>query len=139
MDWRNNMNRWLLSLTLISSLVSASPLDVIYDAPGSLWGKVDGSPTNGAADHVQFNAEQGIRFEHVTWLTWYASMNWWEDVGTSKSNYWAYGVKNTTWIPNLTLGIEEENYIFSNPVIVNNALVGYVALNLDWNLKKHQE
>jgi hypothetical protein len=135
------MNKFKLLLTaalplLLVGVALASPLDLIYDAPGNFWGKIDGSPTNGAADHVQFEAQQGIRFEHLTWLTWYTGMNWWEQVGTSRSNFWSYGVKNTTWIPNLTLGIEEQNYVYSNPVIVNNALVGYVALNLDWNLKK---
>ena len=125
----------LLFLALSSSPLWASPLDVIESIPGSFWGKIDGSPNNGAADHIQFEVQQGIKFQHLTWLTWYTGMTWWQDIGTSKSNYWSYGVKNDTLIPHLTLGIEEENYVFSNPVVVNNALVGYVALNLDWNLK----
>lgn len=132
----NKIKLLLTTLFLLQGVAVASPLDLIQSAPGSFWGKADASPTNGAADHIQFEAQQGIVFQHLTWLTWYMGMTWWEDIGTSKSNYWAYGVKNDTWIPHLTLGIEEQNYIFSNPVIVNNALVGYVALNLDWNLKK---
>jgi hypothetical protein len=117
----------------------ASPLDLIYDAPGSLWAKADASVNSSDANHVQFEALQGVRFDHLTWLTWYVSMNWWEQIGISKTNYWAYGVKNDTFIPHLTFGLEEENYVFSTQPAPINALVGYASCNFDWNLKPHKD
>jgi hypothetical protein len=126
-----------LAFILCASLLHASPLDLIYDAPGEFWGKLDSSANNSDANHAQFNIEQGIRFVHLKWLTWYVGMTGWEQVGITRSNYWAYGVKNTTWISHCTFGMEEQNYVFSTPPAATNALVGYAALNLDWNVKDY--
>ena len=127
----------LLALS-ITAPVLASPLDLIYDAPGNFWGRVDASPTSSDnVTHTQFNIEQGWRFKHVQWLTFYGAFTWWQQVAVAKSGYWSAGVKNTTWIPHFIIGIEEEQYVISEPsVAATNIVVGYVSTSYDWNLKR---
>jgi hypothetical protein len=128
-----------LPMLLVSTagVLFASPLDIIYDAPGNFWGKYDGSPT--ASDHIthaQFQFEQGIRFEHMKWVEAYVSFDWWQQTGVSTYNYWAYGVKNTTWFKPFVVGVEQENYVFNNPAVTDNtAFVGFISTNIDWNFK----
>lgn len=133
------MKTWIAILLILSSgSVWASPLDIIYDAPGSFWGRADASPDSSSdLTHTQFQIEQGFRLDHMKWLTWYGAFNWWQQVSVSKSGYWAAGVKNTTWIPHFTIGVEEEGYVISQPPTTDNhILVGYISASLDWNLKK---
>lgn len=134
------MKRLVLAILLLSvSSTYAGPLDLIYDAPGSFWGRVDASP-NSSTDltHTQFQLEQGFRFEHLTWLTWYGAFTWWQQVDVSQSGYWSAGVKNTTWIPHITIGIEEQGYVISEPtpVVDSTIIVGYISASLDWNLMR---
>lgn len=135
------MKKFLLATLLLSAVSAhASPLDLIYDLPGSFWGRIDTSPsTEEHLTHVQFQVEQGLRFQHVKWLTFYASYTGYQqqqDSFTAKSNYYSYGVKNTTWIPHLTLGVEEQNYIMSTSVLEYHELVAYASAYFDWNLKR---
>ena len=138
-----NKFKLLLGVLLLYSLIPvgvvASPLDFIYDAPGNFWGKYDGSPT--ASDHithVQFQFEQGLRFEHATWLEPYVSFNLWQQTGVSTYNYWSYGAKNITWFKPFIIGVEQENYVFNTPAVTDKtAFVGFISTYIDWNWKGH--
>ena len=131
------MNKLLVGiLLLVASSAYAGPLDIFYDAPGSFWGRIDASPdADNNVTHTQFNVEQGLRFEHLKWLTWYGAFTWWQDVSVAKNGYAAAGVKNTTWIPHFTVGIEEEWVIISEPPASTNQhyVVGYISASVDWN------
>lgn len=137
------MKRLLLifSLLLAGRAASAGPLDLIFDAPGNVWGRVDGSvDPAGQLTHTQANIEQGIRFYDVRWLTFYGGFTWWQEVNSSKVGYWQAGVKNTTWIPNWIVGIEEEDYVVQSPALASGGqhyIVAYVSTSYDWNLRKY--
>lgn len=133
------MKKLLLLLLLSSGAAYASPLDLIYDAPGSVWGRVDASINPwGDLTHTQANIEQGIRFQNMLWITFYGGFTWWDQLGVSKSGYWSAGVKNTTLMRHLTIGIEEEDYVISVPSqpVDQHLVVGYISYSTDWNLKK---
>jgi hypothetical protein len=145
MDWRNNMKKLLIAALLLASTVPAyaGPLDLIFDAPGNFWGRVEGSVNPwGNNNHTQAMVEQGIRFDHLTWLTFYGGFTWWQDVETSRIGYWQAGVKNTTWVPNWIFGIEEEDYVVQQPVLANQTgqhfVVAYVSASYDWNLRHYK-
>lgn len=133
------MKKLLLLLLLGSSAAYASPLDLIYDAPGELWGRADASPdATGGLTHTQGNIEQGFRFQNMLFLTFYGGFTWWSQVGVSKSGYWSAGVKNTTLLRHWTIGIEEEGYVVSQPAqpADQHIIVGYISTSYDWNLKR---
>lgn len=137
------MKRLFLAATLlaVAGIAYAGPLDVIFDMPGSVWGRVDSSVDPwGQLTHTQGNIEQGIRFYDVRWLTFYGGFTWWQEVNSSKVGYWQAGVKNTTWIPNFIVGIEEEDYVVQSPTLASGGqhyVVAYVSTSYDWNLRKY--
>ena len=120
----------------------AGPLDLIFDAPGNVCGRIDNSiEPYGQLTHTQASIEQGIRFYNVRWLTFYGGFTWWQEVNSSEVGYWQAGVKNTTWVPNWIFGIEEEDYVVQNPVLANGGqhfIVAYVSASYDWNLRHYK-
>ena len=134
------MKKFLL-LLLVTGSAYAGPLDVIFDAPGSVWGRFDTSISPSDYTHTQGNIEQGVRFDHLTWLTWYGGFTWWQEVNTAKVGYWQVGVKNTTWIPNWIFGVEEQSYVIAEPILPNGGqhfVVAYVSASYDWNLRHYK-
>jgi len=143
MDWRNKMKRLLLtlSLLLVAGSVYAGPLDLIFDAPGDVWGRFDASVNPSNYNHAQGNIEQGIRFDHLTWLTFYGGFTYWQEFSTAKVGYWQAGVKNTTWLENWIFGIEEQDYVIADPVLPQGEqhfVVAYVSTSYSWNLRKYK-
>lgn len=131
-----------LALLLVAGSVYAGPLDLIFDAPGSLWGRADSSvdPFN-QLTHTEASLEQGIRFYNVRWLTFYGGFTWWAENSSEKVGYWQAGVKNTTWIPHWILGIEEQDYVIQQPTFSTGGqhyIVAYVSTSYDWNLRKYK-
>lgn len=143
MDWKNKMKRLFLalSLLLVAGSVYAGPLDLIFDAPGNFWGRADDSvaPLDSLI-HTQASVEQGIRFYDMRWITFYGGFTWWQEVNTAEVGYWQAGIKNTTWIPNWNIGIEEQDYIVQTPTLASGGqhyIVAYVSTNYSWNLRKY--
>lgn len=132
-----------LLLLLVAGPVFAGPLDIVYDLPGSFWGRANASPeTTPSVFSASFQAEQGIRFEHMKWVTFYANFTYWETASVAESNYYSYGIKNTTWLAPFTIGFERQNYIWSNPMPdqvgqPDHLWVGYISIYKDWNLKRN--
>lgn len=130
-----------LSLLLVTGSVYAGPLDLIFDAPGNVWGRVDSSVAPwGQLTHTQGNIEQGIRFYDARWITFYGGFTYWQEVNSSKVGYWQGGLKNTTWISNWIVGIEEEDYVIQNPSLASGGqhyVVAYVSTSYSWNLRKY--
>lgn len=129
------------ALLVVAGAAYAGPLDLIFDAPGNLWGRVDSSVAPyGQLTHTQANIEQGIRFYDVRWLTFYGGFTWWQEVSSSKVGYWQAGIKNTTWVPNWIFGIEEEDYVVADPALASGGqhyVVAYVSTSYSWNLRKY--
>ena len=135
----------LVSLVFLPILLAApagvsfaGPLDIL-DAPGSVWGRIDEGywPSTGGngVSHIQFEAEQGIRFIKAPWIEPYVSFSKWQETGITDTNWFAAGVKNNTWLPPFTFGLEYQDYIWSSYQPSGNQLyVAYISVFKDWNL-----
>lgn len=130
----------LLALMFLSSVAYAGPLDLL-DARGNVTARVgqeyfqaDGSLYN----NIILVVDQGIRFQGAPWIEPYVGYNKAQAtyiVGSGNTESLWGGIRNTTFLPNVTVGLEYRSTIVpDNPSI--KSMVGYVQLHKGWDLLK---
>ena len=127
----------ILIFLLISSPLFAGPLDIL-DMKGSMDGRFD-KVSNADNFNMSMDITQGVRFQGAPWVEPYLSFSKYQQLNIANTENMSMGLRNKTFIPPFTFGIEYRNIMEPADQIDPHMWVGYISVYKDWDLKGSKE
>ena len=126
-------------LCLLSSTCFASPLDIL-DAKGNFDGRFGRtSSAENISSEISFDVSQGIRFVGAPWVEPYIGFTKYQQFDANNIEWLSFGIKNKTFLPPFTFGVEYRNIVEPLDTAPSNLTVGYISIYKDWNLIKGKD
>lgn len=123
-------------LLFLTSTCFAGPLDIL-DAGGNLDGRFGRtSSAESTNSEISLEVSQGIRFVGAPWIEPYIGFTKYEQFDASNTEWVSFGVKNKTFLPPFTFGIEYRSMLAYAESTPSNFTVAYVSVYKEWNLIK---
>lgn len=127
------MKKLLALLFLVSSPLFVGPLDIL-DMRGYLDGRFD-KASNVDNFNMSMDISQGVRFVGAPWIEPYLSFSKFQQIDVANIENMSMGLRNKTFIPPLTFGIEYRNIMEPAEEPTSHMWVGYVSVYKEWDLK----
>lgn len=127
----------LFLILLISSPLFAGPLDIL-DMKGNMDGRFDRVSTQDNFN-MSMDITQGVRFVGAPWIEPYLSFSKFQQIDVANIENMSMGVRNKTFIPPLTFGLEYRNIMEPADEPISHMWVGYISVYKEWDLKGSKE
>lgn len=125
-----------LLIILVTGTCFAGPLDIL-DASGNFDGRFGHtSSSDASSSEISFDMSQGVRFSGAPWIEPYIGFTKYQQLNIANTEWISMGLKNKSFLPPFTFGIEYRNIIEPSDSPSSNLTVAYVSVYKDWNLKE---
>lgn len=122
----------ILILLLISSPLFAGPLDIL-DMKGNMDGRFERVSSQNNFN-MSMDITQGVRFQGAPWIEPYLSFSKYQQLDVANIENMAMGIRNKTFIPPITFGLEYRNVMEPADEITPHMWVGYISVYKEWDL-----
>lgn len=126
-----------LVLLLISSPLFAGSLDIL-DMKGNMDGRFERVSTQDNYN-MSMDITQGVRFVGAPWIEPYLSFTKYQQIDIANTENMAMGIRNKTFIPPLTFGLEYRNMMEPADEVYPHMWVGYISVYKEWDLRGNKE
>lgn len=130
------MNK-ILAFLLISTPLFAGPLDIL-DMKGNMDGRFE-RVSNADNFNMSMDITQGVRFVGAPWIEPYLSFSKYQQITIANTENTSIGLRNKTFIPPLTFGLEYRSIMEPADQINPHMWVGYISVYKEWDLKGKEE